>query len=108
MNKAKIEFEESSGNVFADLGLENAEELQTRGILGFHVVQLLKDQDLKQREIADLLGIKQAEVSHLMNGHFSRFSTDKLLDFLKRLEHKVKIEISPHQQGEPYHQVAFG
>lgn len=108
MKKAKIEFEESSGNVFADLGLENAGELQTRGILGFHVVQLLKDQDLKQREIADLLGIKQAEVSHLMNGHFSRFSTDKLLDFLKRLEHKVTIEISPHQQGEPYQQVAFG
>ena len=108
MKKAKIEFEESSGNVFADLGLENAEELQARGILGFHVVQLLKGQELKQREIADLLGIKQAEVSHLMNGHFSRFSTDKLLDFLKRLEHKVTIEISPHQQGEPYHQVAFG
>lgn len=108
MNKAEIEFEESSGNVFADLGLEDAEELQTRGILGFHVVQLLKDKDLKQREIADLLGIKQAEVSHLMNGHFSRFSTDKLLEFLKRLEHKVTIEISPHKQGEPYHQVAFG
>ena len=108
MKKAKIEFEESSGNVFADLGLENAEELQARGIIGFHVVQLLKDQDLKQREVAELLGIKQAEVSHLMNGHFSRFSTDKLLDFLKRLEHKVTIEISPHQQGEPYQQVAFG
>lgn len=107
MKKAKIEFEESSGNVFADLGLENAEELQARGILGFHVVQLLKGQELKQREIADLLGIKQAEVSHLMNGHFSRFSMDKLLDFLKRLEHKVTIEISPHQTGEPYHQVAF-
>ncbi|SLM31208.1 conserved hypothetical protein [Desulfamplus magnetovallimortis] len=38
----KIEFEESSGNVFADLGLENAEELQTRGLVGFHVVELLK------------------------------------------------------------------
>lgn len=94
MNKAEIEFEESSGNVFADLGLDNAEELQTRGILGFHVVQLLKDPDLKQREIADRLGIKQAEVSHLMNGHFSRFPTDKLLNFLKRLEHKVTLEIS--------------
>lgn len=107
MKKAEIEFEESCGNVFADLGLEDAEHLQTRGILGFHVVQLLKGQELKQREIADLLGIKQAEVSHLMNGHFSRFSMDKLLDFLKRLEHKVTIQISPHQKGEPYHQVAF-
>ena len=108
MTRKKIEFEESCGNVFADLGLEDAEDLQARGMIGFHVIQLLKSQGLKQREIAERLGIKQAEVSHLMNGHFSRFSTDKLLDFLKRLEHKVTIEISPHQQGEPYHQVAFG
>lgn len=108
MKKTKIEFEESCGNVFADLGLEDAEELQARGQIGFHIVQLLKGKNLKQREISDLLGIKQAEVSHLMNGHFSRFSMDKLLDFLKRLEHKVTIEISPHQQGEPYHQIAFG
>jgi predicted XRE-type DNA-binding protein len=40
-----------------------------------------------------------------MNGHFSRFTTDKLLDFLKRLDQKVKIEVSPHRKGEPYRQV---
>ena len=39
--------------------------------------------------MAALLGIKQPEVSHLMNGHFNRFTTDKLLDFLKRLDRKV-------------------
>ena len=43
-----------------------------------------------------------------MNGHFSRFTTDKLLDFLKRLDQKVTIQISPHKEGEPYHQVAYG
>jgi predicted XRE-type DNA-binding protein len=46
-------------------------------------------------------------VSHLMNGHFSRFTTDKLLDFLKRLDRKVMIEVSPHHKGEPYQQVTF-
>jgi predicted XRE-type DNA-binding protein len=104
----EIEFEESSGNVFADLGLEDTEELQSRGLIGFHVVELLKEKNLKQREIAALLDLQQAEVSHLLNGHFSRFSTDKLLDFLKRLNHKVTIQISPHHQGEPYQQVSFG
>ena len=54
-----------------------------------------------------LLGITQPDVSHLMNGHFSRFTTDKLLDFLKRLNMKVTIQISPHQNGEPYQQIAF-
>lgn len=104
----KIEFEESSGNVFADVGLENAEELQSRALIGFHIVALLKEKNLKQREISKLLDIKQAEVSHLLNGHFSRFSTDKLLDFLRCLNHKVKIQISPHHQGEPYQHVSFG
>jgi hypothetical protein len=37
-----------------------------------------------------------------MNGHFSRFTTDKLLDFLKHLDQKAKIEVSRHHKGEPY------
>jgi len=108
MPKVKIKFEESSGNVFADLVLDNAEELQARAMIGFHVVEILRDKKLKQREISALLGIKQAEVSHLLNGHFSRFSVDKLLDFLKELNQKVSIQISPRKQDEPYHSVAFG
>jgi predicted XRE-type DNA-binding protein len=103
-----IEFEEGSGNVFADLGMPDAEERLIRAQLGFHVVTLLKNRDLKQKEAALLLDIAQPDVSHLMNGHFSRFTTDKLLDFLKRLEQKVTIEISPHHGGEPYQSVAFG
>ena len=102
-----IECEEGSGNVFADLGLEDADELFTRAQMGFHVYTILKDKKLKQREISSLLGIAQPDVSHLMNGHFSRFTTDKLLDFLKRLGRKVAIRISPHKPGEPYQEVGF-
>jgi predicted XRE-type DNA-binding protein len=103
-----IECEEGSGNVFADLGLPNAEDLLSRAKLGFHVYQLLEARQLKQREIAALLGIKQPEVSHLMNGHFNRFTTDKLLDFLRRLDRKVTIRISEHKPGEPYQEIGFG
>ena len=106
-DRTEIEFEESSGNVFADLGLADADELLIRAKIGFHVYNLLKARSLKQREIADLLKIKQPEVSHLMNGHFNRFTTDKLLDFLKRLDRKVTIQISPHKPGEPYQEVGF-
>jgi predicted XRE-type DNA-binding protein len=102
-----IEFEEGSGNVFADLGLKEADQLLARSQIGFHVFKILKDKKLKQREISAILGIAQPDVSHLMNGHFSRFTTDKLLDFLRRLDRKVTIEVSPHQKGEPYQQVTF-
>jgi predicted XRE-type DNA-binding protein len=106
--KVSIENELGSGNVFADLGLEDAGELFARAQIGFHVHKIITSKKLKQREIASLLGIKQPKVSHLMNGHFSRFTADKLLEFLKRLDQKVAIHISPHKPGEPYQEVGFG
>lgn len=102
-----IEFEAGSGNVFKDLGLQDSDQLLARAQIGFHVYKILEVKQLKQREIADVLGIAQPDVSHLMNGHFNRFTTDKLLDFLKRLDRKVTIEVSRHHQGEPYQQVTF-
>ena len=103
----KPEIEQGSGNVFADLGLKDANELLARAKLGFHVYKLLKDKKLKQHEIVSLLGVKQPEVSHLMNGHFSRFAIDKLFDFLKRLNQKVTIQISSHKAGEPYQEIGI-
>ena len=103
----EIEIYEGSGNVYADLELEDADELLTRSQIGFLVFKILENRKLKQREIASVLGIAQPDVSHLMNGHFSRFTTDKLLDFLKRLDQKVTIQVSSHHTGEPYQQVTF-
>ena len=97
-------FEESSGNVFADLGLEDAEELFTRGKIGIEVLHLLKQRNLKQREISKLLGIPQPEVSYLMRGEFQRFSEGKLLTFLKRLDTEISLHLRPRhaatQTGE--------
>ena len=104
----KIEFEQSSGNVFADLWLDDAKELKARGLIGMHLVQLLKAKDMKQKDIAEMLDLKPAEVSHLFNGHFSRFSTDKLLSLLAAMEQKVTIMISPRKKGESFQEVAFG
>jgi predicted XRE-type DNA-binding protein len=104
---SEIKFKKSSGNIFADLGLEDAEELFTRAQIGFCVFKLLESRKLKQREISTILGIAQSDVSHLMNGHFSRFTIDKLLEFLKRLDQKVIIQVSHHHKGEPYQQVTF-
>lgn len=103
----EIEHEEGSGNIFADLGLEDADELFARAQIGICVFRILKNKNLKQKEIGALLGIAQSDVSHLMNGHFSRFTTDKLLHFLKRLDRKVTIQIAPHKAGEPYQEVGF-
>jgi predicted XRE-type DNA-binding protein len=70
MKKRKIKFEEGSGNVFADLGLKDSDELFARAQFGFCVYKIVKDKNLKQREISELLGIAQSDVSHLMSGHW--------------------------------------
>jgi predicted XRE-type DNA-binding protein len=97
----EIEIYHGSDNIFADIGLKNADELLVRAQIGVEVLKILQARNLKQREIANLLGIKQTEVSHLMNGHFSRFSEGKLLTFLKKLDREIILVINQpdHQQS---------
>ena len=95
----ELVFEQSSGNVFADLDLEDAEEHCTRGKIGIQVLRLLKQRSLKQREISQLLGISQPEVSYLMRGEFQRFSEGKLLTFLKRLDTEISLHLRPRHAG---------
>jgi len=107
MRKKKIKFEEDSGNVFADLGLKDSDGLFAQAQIGFCVHKIVNANNLKQRQIGAVLGIAQSDVSHLMNGHYSRFTTDKLLDFLKRLDWKVTIRIAQYKAGEPYQEISF-
>lgn len=102
----QIEFTPSSGNVFADMGLEDAEELLTRAKLGVAVRRIIENRNLKQQEIAELLKIKQPEVSNIMKGKYHLFSEARLFGFLNRLERKVTIQISTHHAGEALIDVA--
>ncbi len=100
MSKRKeVAYEEGSGNVFSDLGLKDAEELFARAKIGLEVLKILQTRDLPHREIGTLLNIRQAEVSHLMRGHFHHFSEGQLLGFLKRLDRQVTLVIrQPNQK----------
>jgi predicted XRE-type DNA-binding protein len=94
----EIEIYHGSGNVFADIGLKDADELFARAQIGIEVLKILQDRKLKQREIAELLDIRQSEVSHLMRAQFHRFSEGKLLGFLKKLDREVTLVISQPQE----------
>ncbi len=101
----KIAFEESSGNIFADLALDDADELLTRAKLGHSVRMILVKKKLKQREIGKLLEIKQPEVSNLMNGRYTLFSPERLFGFLNKLDWKVTVQVSRHRKNEPLQEV---
>ncbi|MGD1919749.1 MAG: helix-turn-helix domain-containing protein [Pleurocapsa sp.] len=101
-----MKFTRSSGNVFADMGLPDADELLTRAKLGAAVRNILENRNLKQQEIARLLNIKQPEVSNIMQGKYHLFSEARLFGFLNRLEKKITIQISDRDRHEALIEVA--
>ena len=106
--KSKIEFEESSGNVFADLGLKDADSLLMRAELGVQILKILKSRGLKkQKEVQVVLEIGQAEVSQLMNARYHRFSEARLMAFLNKLDRKVTVQVSRHRKNEPLQEVVM-
>ena len=103
----KIQHQVGSGNIFADLGLEDADELLTRAKLGYFVLMILKDRGLNQKNVSDLLKIDQSEVSKLMNGKYHLFSEGRLFGFLNRLDRKVTVQISPKRKNDKTQEVVF-
>ncbi len=89
----KIEYTESSGNVFADLGLANADELLAKAEMAAKIARLLDARNLTQKALAALLDASQSDVSLLVNHKFGRFSTERLMQFLVRLGQDVEITI---------------
>jgi predicted XRE-type DNA-binding protein len=83
----------SSGNVFADLGLRDAEEKQTRVRLAFAVNRIIAAQRLSQNEAARLLEINQPKVSALANYRLNGFSVERLMHFLNALDRDIEIVI---------------
>jgi len=84
-----------SGNVFADLGVPNADEELAKAELAFAIRQRIQSKALNQTEAAALLGTDQAKISLLMNGKVGGFTLDRLARFLNVLQVDVHITLKP-------------
>lgn len=93
--KRKTDFEESSGNVFADIGLSNPEEAMTKAQLAMQIIDILNRRKLSQSEAALLLGIDQPKISSLIHGRLRGFSVERLFRFLNALGREVEIVVRP-------------
>jgi predicted XRE-type DNA-binding protein len=89
------EFEISSGNVFADLGLSDAAELKIKSGLAIEVTRAVRRLGLTQQEAGRRMGISQSKVSCLMSGDFSNLSESKLMECLNRLGYDIEIKLRP-------------
>ena len=93
--KARISVEESSGNVFRDLGFPNPERELLKARLTLQIYRLIKERGLTQTEAGEILSIQQPHVSNLMRGHSGSFSAERLMDFLTALGQDVEITVRP-------------
>ena len=97
----EIKLRSSSGNVFADLGLANSDELLIKAELVRQITHLIAAANLTQTETARLLGVDQPKISALLHGKLSEFSTDRLFRFLNALGSDVEIRVIPKPQLDP-------
>ncbi len=108
MPKRERDYTVSSGNVFADLGLPDAEEALAKAELAHKIALVIRERELTQIQSAEILGIDQPKVSALIRGHLAGFSMDRLLRFLLLLGQDIKITVQacPRSRSRARVQVA--
>jgi predicted XRE-type DNA-binding protein len=92
--KEKVKVTPSSGNIFADLGIDNPEDYQLKARLARLINKIVAERGWTQEQTAKALNIKQPHVSELSRGLLDHFSVERLLSFLGQLNHQVTITVS--------------
>jgi len=101
MKTAGVKIERGGGNVFADLGLPDAEAHLLKARLVARIDNIVRQRGLKQVEAAKLLGLSQPDVSRLLRGNFQDFSMERLLRLLTALGHDVEILVREPRSDRP-------
>lgn len=92
-HEIEIEIENSSGNIFADLGCQDAEEMSLKAGLAIQIVRAMRERELTQRQTADLVGLKQPDLSNIARARLDGISVERLLSVLNRLGHRVEVRV---------------
>jgi predicted XRE-type DNA-binding protein len=93
--KNAMTVKKSSGNIFADIGLPNAEDHLVKAQIVATIGSLIKNQKLTQRAAAEKIGLKQPDISRLLDGRFEGFSLERLIALLLALGTDVTIAVGP-------------
>src|SRR4051794_38360952 len=105
MSKDDFELVRGSGNVFRDLGIPNADLEQARAILAARIIGVLDDRKLGVRAAEKLTGIAASEFSRIRNVKLGRFTLDRMITILGKLDQdmEVTIDVKPRGHGQPVH-----
>ena len=94
-NVKGVEVRRGSGNVFADLGIPDAEKLKIKTGLVIEIRKAMRQLNLTQQEAAKRMGLTQPKVSDMMRGDFTNLSERKLMDCLTRMGYDIEIKLKP-------------
>lgn len=96
-----FEIVRGSGNVFHDMGRPDAEVLQLKSRLAAEIIGVLDDRDLTVRRAGDITGIAAADFSRIRQAKLERFTVDRLMTILNKLDQKVDVTVNvrPYIEG---------
>jgi predicted XRE-type DNA-binding protein len=94
-----IEIERGTTNVYADLGLPDAEEMLVKAKLAAKIGEILATRGWTQQQAGQILGIPQPKLSKMLRGHFRGISEAKMLDCLTRLGRDIQIVIGDERRS---------
>ena len=99
VRSAPVRVTESSGNVFADLGVAHPERELIKAELALQIYRIIRQRGLSQKQVGKILGISQPQVSVLARNRGASFSVGRLLEFLGALGQDVEISVTPARNG---------
>src|SRR5260370_31339158 len=103
--RARVEV--ASGNIFADLGLPDANTHFLKAQIVSEIYRLTNERKLTQVQIGKLVGITQPEVYRMFKGQFREYSVDRLMGFLTNFDRDVEIVVRPHKKGGKAGRITF-
>lgn len=89
----EIEIEESTGNVYADLGVANADEMLIKAKLASKIGEIIKRRRWSQQQATAVLGLTQAKLSKMLRGQFRGISEAKMIDYMSQLGRDVQSSV---------------
>lgn len=95
-----MEIEPGSGNVYADLGMRDADEMRVKAQLAAKSAEIIKARKWTQQHAAGLLGMTQPKLSNMLRGQFRGVSETKMLECLAKLGRDVQIVVGPNRQSD--------
>ncbi|MBF0437469.1 MAG: XRE family transcriptional regulator [Magnetococcales bacterium] len=100
MNDQPIEIVRGSGNVFADFNHPNAAVEQLKVLLASEIIGVLDDRSLTVRKAESLTGIAAADFSRIRKTKLDRFTIDRLMMILDRLDQNVEVSLTVKNRHE--------